>query len=180
MSKVNHHSLKYKRQANPNKTYKELKGKQKELISRLIFRCCYEFSKNNGKLPAESDYDFIAHRVYALLEARAIWVPFDEFYSKGFLKKISKAIARVQNGEIYVKPPRKDKTKKKDVYPRKKKKKDTEAEMPLFEQDEYFYFIAGYTSGGAPYGITWEEAAEEGILDDIGYESDETDTDAFD
>ena len=26
-------------------------------------------------------------------------------------------------------------------------------------QDENFYFIAGYTPGGAPYGITWEEAA---------------------
>lgn len=27
-------------------------------------------------------------------------------------------------------------------------------------QDENFYFIAGYTPGGAPYGITWEEAGE--------------------
>lgn len=25
------------------------------------------------------------------------------------------------------------------------------------EQDSSFYYIAGYTSGGAPYGITWEE-----------------------
>lgn len=25
------------------------------------------------------------------------------------------------------------------------------------DQDETFYYIAGYTSGGAPYGITWEE-----------------------
>jgi hypothetical protein len=25
------------------------------------------------------------------------------------------------------------------------------------EQDEYFAYIIGYTSGGAPYGITWEE-----------------------
>lgn len=25
------------------------------------------------------------------------------------------------------------------------------------EQDDRFYFIAGYTSGGAPYGVTWEE-----------------------
>lgn len=31
-------------------------------------------------------------------------------------------------------------------------------------QDGNFYFIAGYTSGGAPYGITWEEMglADEG------------------
>jgi hypothetical protein len=25
------------------------------------------------------------------------------------------------------------------------------------EQNDLFYYIAGYTSGGAPYGITWEE-----------------------
>jgi antitoxin PrlF len=25
------------------------------------------------------------------------------------------------------------------------------------ESDETFYYIAGYTSGGAPYGVTWEE-----------------------
>ena len=27
-----------------------------------------------------------------------------------------------------------------------------------------FYFVAGYTSGGAPYGITWEEAREQGLI----------------
>ncbi|MFC0212134.1 UPF0158 family protein [Paenibacillus chartarius] len=30
-------------------------------------------------------------------------------------------------------------------------------EFPLPEQDEHFYFIAGYTDCGYPYGITWEE-----------------------
>ncbi len=28
-----------------------------------------------------------------------------------------------------------------------------------------FYFVAGYTSGGAPYGITWEEAREKGLIE---------------
>ncbi len=32
--------------------------------------------------------------------------------------------------------------------------------------DENFYFIAGYTSGGAPYGITWEQAKTDGLLED--------------
>lgn len=32
--------------------------------------------------------------------------------------------------------------------------------------DENFYFIAGRTSGGAPYGITWEQARREGLLKD--------------
>lgn len=40
------------------------------------------------------------------------------------------------------------------------KKKKFGSESGLFypaEQDEIFYFIAGYTEGGFPYGITWEE-----------------------
>lgn len=39
------------------------------------------------------------------------------------------------------------------------------AECNLF-QDENFFYIAGYTSGGAPYGITWEQAREEGMLEE--------------
>lgn len=31
------------------------------------------------------------------------------------------------------------------------------------DSDESFYLIAGYTSGGAPYGITWEQAEKEGL-----------------
>ena len=31
--------------------------------------------------------------------------------------------------------------------------------VPVFheDQDVTFYYIAGYTSGGAPYGVTWKE-----------------------
>lgn len=54
-----------------------------------------------------------------------------------------------------------------------KRKKQTDPELALLEQDENFYFIAGYTSGGAPYGITWEEAAEHGLLDENDNDSDE-------
>ena len=45
-----------------------------------------------------------------------------------------------------------------------KRRKQTDPELTFLEQDENYYFIAGYTSGGAPYGITWEEAAEHGTL----------------
>ncbi|MCB0190385.1 MAG: hypothetical protein KDJ65_00425 [Anaerolineae bacterium] len=43
-----------------------------------------------------------------------------------------------------------------------KRRKKTEQEARLQEelgldQDEHFAFIIGYTSGGAPYGLTWEE-----------------------
>ena len=41
---------------------------------------------------------------------------------------------------------------------RKRLEKAAELESALgIEQDDYFAYIIGYTSGGAPYGITWEE-----------------------
>ena len=32
-------------------------------------------------------------------------------------------------------------------------------DIPIFheDQDNTFYYIAGYTSDGAPYGVTWKE-----------------------
>lgn len=40
----------------------------------------------------------------------------------------------------------------------KKAEKEAEREGIFAESDEHFSFIAGYTSGGAPYGVTWEES----------------------
>jgi hypothetical protein len=43
---------------------------------------------------------------------------------------------------------------------RKRKRLEKAAELESvsgIEQDDYFAFIVGYTPGGAPYGITWEE-----------------------
>ena len=43
---------------------------------------------------------------------------------------------------------------------RKAEKKQAEAYDNDF-QDDRFYYIAGYTSGGAPYGVTWAEMGME-------------------
>lgn len=40
----------------------------------------------------------------------------------------------------------------------KRKKKNAALYLDEPEFDENFQFIAGYTKGGAPFGITWEEA----------------------
>ena len=47
-----------------------------------------------------------------------------------------------------------DITKQKQA--RKRAKQEKERTMHL-DQNENFYYIVGYTSGGAPYGVTWEE-----------------------
>ena len=48
-----------------------------------------------------------------------------------------------------------------EVRARQERKLSEEIRMDwLSDSDDHFAFIAGYTPGGAPYGITWEEQAE--------------------
>lgn len=54
----------------------------------------------------------------------------------------------------------------------KKKRREKELRAMLDpEQDEWSFYIAGYTSGGAPYGITWEQAYSYGCIDETEYDS---------
>ena len=54
---------------------------------------------------------------------------------------------------------------------RKKKKKQIKSEAihidPYPDMDGDFAFIAGYTSGGAPYGVSWEDV---GIDSELPFE----------
>ena len=43
---------------------------------------------------------------------------------------------------------------------KKQKKAEKEREIRGYDQDDHFAMIIGYTSGGAPYGVTWEEWKE--------------------
>lgn len=59
---------------------------------------------------------------------------------------------------------------------KRERKTLSRSECPIKDwQDENFFFISGYTFGGAPYGITWEEErsmeaeAEPSFLDDPCY-----------
>jgi hypothetical protein len=48
---------------------------------------------------------------------------------------------------------------KKAKRKKSREQKRIQKDNPVFheDQDDMFYYIAGYTSGGAPYGVTWEE-----------------------
>ena len=52
--------------------------------------------------------------------------------------------------------------KKNNAEMSRKKKRDRTPKRTetLIKQNEYFAYIVGYTDGGVPYGITWEEQAE--------------------
>lgn len=58
---------------------------------------------------------------------------------------------------------------KKAKRKRKREQERMEKEGLLFgeDQDDTFFYIAGYTSGGAPYGVTWEEMGLEPGMEDI-------------
>lgn len=43
-------------------------------------------------------------------------------------------------------------------------KREREMELLYADCDGRFAFIAGYTSGGAPYGLTWEDVGIDGML----------------
>lgn len=45
-------------------------------------------------------------------------------------------------------------------------KKQEQAMQDVDWRDDTFYFIAGYTSGGAPYGVTWKEMGLEPYQDE--------------
>ncbi len=63
---------------------------------------------------------------------------------------------------------------------KRRRKAEQEAKLQEelgFDQDEHFAFIIGYTSGGAPYGLTWEEwdVIEEAEDLEILYDKDKLD-----
>lgn len=58
---------------------------------------------------------------------------------------------------------------------RKALKEQEQSERDMDWRDDRFYFIAGYTSGGAPYGVTWEEMGLEPYEDEFGLEDDSGD-----
>ena len=87
--KQNHHSLAYKRQKQPNKTYKDLKQKQKMKIADQMFRETCSYYKENGEMPTEEAAREITERIYKKLESQAVWVPFDEVYQAYLLTSFS-------------------------------------------------------------------------------------------
>jgi GNAT superfamily N-acetyltransferase len=52
---------------------------------------------------------------------------------------------------------------KKKKAPKKKSLKEEKNQESIIESDENFYFIAGYTPNGVPFGITWKEFEKDNL-----------------
>ena len=87
---------------------------------------------------------FSVDLVCAIKELRMLGVKLDEQYVLQALKGHENAIA--------------------DRHKKKAAKKQELDDLP-FDSDDHYYFIAGYTSGGFAYGITWEEAERDNLIE---------------
>jgi len=101
-------------------------------------------------------------------------------YRKKFAVDRLKAISELQRlGKIFTKEEINKEKKAVEAYKRQQQqkkikrrqkrqyKKENIENNSLLEQDDIFCFIAGYTSGGVPYGLTWEEV---GIDNDLPFD----------
>lgn len=161
MSQKSHNSLRYKMQIQPNKTYKDLKQKQKARISEWMFREVCNFYMDHGRIPESSELTPLAEKVYTKIQGAAIWVPYESFFVV-FEKKLPRYEERISaNGIPAPKPPKEKKSEKEKQAikraNRRKRKRSAQTDDMAMDQDDRFFYIAGYTSGGVPYGVTWEE-----------------------
>lgn len=106
--KVNHHSLAYKMQAKPNKTYKDLRQKQKAKISEWMFWAVCEYYQEHGEMPGGEVAEKITARIYDKIKSLAIWIPYDEVH-RAFLSKLPRYEIRIQEHGIPKDPPPKNK-----------------------------------------------------------------------
>ncbi|HAU1249903.1 TPA: hypothetical protein F8R87_08800 [Legionella pneumophila] len=80
----------------------------------------------------------------AIRELRCLGVKLDEHYINAALQSREQLIVLNQ---------------------KKREEKAKKLKEPLFDSDDNFYFIAGYTSWGFPYGITWDEAELDNLIE---------------
>ena len=147
----------------PPRSYKELKQKQKAKISDYMYLETQNFFQTNGRMPdTDEDCETVAQKVFN--HVSGLRVPAEEIHAI-YLRKRAHIIERLaisgMPGHIrsheQIKDLQRIRAKRKANTKRRKKCAKMEPELSPMEQDDTFFFIAGYTSGGAQYGLTWEE-----------------------
>ena len=138
--------------------YKALKQKQKAHIADWMYRETLRFFLQYQRMPEAEEFETLCQTVYVKVRSANYRVAYDEIRQL-YAKRLDAYALRVQRDaeagitlEALAEQPKQKKTGK-APGPRKKREPATTESW----QDDRFFFIAGYTSGGAPYGVTWEE-----------------------
>ena len=140
-------------QRNLRKRFCDLKEKQKHRITEWLYIATYRYYCENSRMPGKSGKSDIVDMVYNVIESFDIWIPYgevDRYYHSRFSKFEKRVMRDIANDRKYP-----------DNALEPVKKKSLSETEPIYDFDEdtddTFAYIAGYTSGGAPYGVTWEE-----------------------
>ena len=140
--------------------YKALKQKQKARIADWMYRETLQFFLQYQRMPESEEFETLCQTVYAKVRGANSRVAYEEI-RRLYAKRLDAYALRIQRDveagitlESLTKQP---KQKKAPKPPRKRKNKKREPATMEFWQDDRFFFIAGYTSGDAPYGVTLEE-----------------------
>lgn len=158
------------------KEWKDLKARQKQRLSEIMFRAVCDYYREHETMPEESEIEPLARKAYNRMCGSGLSLSFDSILTV-FIKKQNRFEERIaMHGLPESLKPKVKKTEaeklalKRAARKRKKQKLALERQTALPEQDDRFFFIAGYTSGGAPYGVTWEEMGMEPwqSMDDTG------------
>ena len=100
----------------------------------------------SGKDPVRGYHKYFGvDRPTAVRELKLLGVPIDPNYLSAFNQRVAR--------------------QRKARALKRKRERDAAKEPARDDQDERFAFIAGHTSGGAPYGLTHEELGEEPFND---------------
>ena len=153
-----------------DRSYKDLKQKQKSAIADKTYSMYLTFYLENQRMPDVSEMNDICKRLFATVQTLAPKTEYEEFYrvvEKRALGYESRILKDIQSGitieTLNTKKQRKAPEEKASVAKQKKQQRRAKKKVKVSQtsgevyQDDRFSFIAGYTSGGVPYGVTWEE-----------------------
>ena len=155
-----------------DRSYKDLKHKQKSAIADKTYKMYLKFYLENQRMPDAAEMNDICKRLFVAVQSLAPKTAYEEFYKivekrkKGYEERILRDIQSgitletlMSKGHKKTLEEKAAVAKQKKQQKRAKRKKEASNNLTKEEilQDDRFFFIAGYTSGGAPYGVTWEE-----------------------
>ena len=160
-----------------DRKYSDLTMKQKGRIAEKTYEKYLRFYLEKGRMPDVEETDGICRQLFQSVKALAPMASYEEFaalirkrserYEDRIRNDMEKGITLETLNEKRRKKTPEEKAaiqKQKNANRRrrhlKKKQEARRQNLQSLDQDNRFFFIAGYTSGGAPYGITWEEMAE--------------------
>lgn len=150
-----------------DRSYKNLKQKQKSAIADKTYKMYLKFYLENQRMPDAAEMNDICKSLFATVQTLAPQTEYEDFYKivekreRGYEERILRDIESGITLEILTAKKHKKTPEEKAVIIKQKKEAREKSTADEILQNDRFFFIAGYTSGGAPYGVTWEEMGME-------------------